>query len=336
MIQAIQLVALLQGIFLLIVLYKNKKKYNPSNFFYLNATLISLLFFLVTDENQHLVISHHDVFLIDNTLFITFLLLFVKNFNSSSEIRFFRLLPYFIPVFIYACIELYEILYRETYQIEIIEHFLYFVFAVYLAVAFFYTLKLKAPWTVKIPFFVLIISLFKDYGYGIFSFLTFGVETVEDFNSFLIFEIAAVFYYLTYLFLINSNFINIQADSSKYKNSSLNNSDIESYKKRIIDAMETDKVFTNENLSLQTFSEIVNIPKHNISEILNMHLNTNFQDFVNEYRVEEFIKLYTDPENDHFSILGLATSVGFKNKATFNSNFKKIKGVSPTEYKLHN
>ena len=120
---------------------------------------------------------------------------------------------------------------------------------------------------------------------------------------------------------------------SKYKNSALNSNAIDGYKKRIIDAMELDKVFTNENLSLQTFSETVNIPKHFISEILNVHLNTNFQDFVNEYRVEEFIKLYSDPQNDQYSILGLATSVGFKNKATFNANFKKIKGVSPTEYK---
>ena len=97
--------------------------------------------------------------------------------------------------------------------------------------------------------------------------------------------------------------------------------------------METNKFFTNENLSLQKFSDLVSIPKHYISEILTVHLNTSFQDFVNEYRVEEFIKLYFNTDNDHFTILGIASSAGFKNKATFNSNFKKFKGVSPTEYK---
>lgn len=334
MIQALQIVALLQGLFLLVILLKNRENYDSTNFFYLYATLLSLFIFLLTDTNSHLVFSNHDLFLVDNTLFITFLLLFVSNFNSRKPILFYKIGPFFIPVLLYGCIEIYEAYNSETYIIEVFEHLLYLTFAIYLALAFYRTIKLSAPIAVKIPFIILILSLFKDYSFGIFSFFTAGIETLEDLNSLFIFEIALVFYYLSYLFVINHDFIKKQAaDINKYKNSSLNSNYIGDYKKRIIHAMENDRVFTNENLSLQAFSEIVDIPKHYISEILNVHLNTNFQDFVNEYRVEEFIKLYSNPENDHFSIMGIATSVGFKTKATFNANFKKIKGISPSEYK---
>ena len=132
MIQAFQIVALLQGLFLLIILFKNKKEYDSTNFFYLYATLISLFIFLLTDNNPHLLFSNHDLFLVDNTLFVTFLLLFVKNFNKRKPIIILRIFPYFIPVLLYAFIEIIEIYFSETFEIEIVEHALYLIFTVYL------------------------------------------------------------------------------------------------------------------------------------------------------------------------------------------------------------
>lgn len=333
MIQTFKIVTLLQGLFLLIILYKNRKDYTFNNYFYLTATLISLLIYLVGDNTTYLFISDLDIFLVDNTLFITFLLLFVKNFNSQKPISYFDISIYLIPALLYSGIEIYEIFFGENEAIERMEHLLYLIFVIYLLRAFFYILKLNVSTTIKVPFYLLVFSLLINYSSIFFSFEMIDFNMV---NSMLIFVIAFVFYYLTYLLVFNIDFIKQKKNTSKYQKSSLNANDIEGYKKRIIDAMETEKVFTNENLSLQTFSEYINIPKHYISEILNIHLNTNFQDFVNEYRVEEFLKLYTNPGNDHYSVLGLASSVGFKNKATFNANFKKIKGVSPTEYKQHN
>jgi AraC-like DNA-binding protein len=289
-----------------------------------------LLIYLIGDNDNNLFISDLDIFLVDNTLFITFLLLFVKNLEEQKPIQFSEIFCYLIPAIAYSCIEVYELAFGETETIERIEHLLYLIFVIYLIRAFFYTLQLSVSALVKTPFYLLIISLLINYSSLFFSFDMFEIKKM---HAALIFVIAFVFYYLTYLFVLNYDFISKQQQVNKYKNSSLNPKDIESYKKRIIEAMETDKVFTDKNLSLQTFSEKVNIPKHFISEILNIHLKTNFQDFVNEYRVEEFIQLYSNPDNDHFSILGIATSAGFKNKATFNANFKKFKGVSPTEYR---
>ena len=332
MLQTFQIIALFQGLFLLIVLFKNKSKYIYSNYFYLNCSLISLLFFISGDNNANLFGSTFDFFLVDNKLFITFLFLFLKNFNSLKPIKFFKIVPFFLPVLVYVFIELNEIFYRETYGVEVIEHVLYFVFVIYLIFSFYFTMGINVSIFIKIPFYVLIFSLFLNYSLNIFSFVI-HTRSYEILNSILIFEIAFIFYFLSYLFVFNINFINRPIDTAKYKNSSLNEENIETLIMKMKQFMIDEKMYLNPDLSLQTFSDKTTIPKHYISEILNIHLNKTFTQFVNEYRIQEFIKLYTNEENQHYSILGIANSVGFKNKATFNSSFKKIIGISPSEYK---
>ena len=282
------------------------------------------------DNNSKLFISDYD-FLFNKTLFITILYVFLKHFNSSEKIKN-GILWYFIPIGIYIGIELYEMFFSESDFIEQLELGLDIIFISYLILSLLLLRKIQIALFIKLPFYLLISSLLITYALTLIDF-SFNRNFLVTLNTVLMFEIAMLFYYLTYVFVFNHNFFDVPVMNFKYKNSSLNTKDIEDFKLRIISAMKDDKIFTNPNLSLQLFSETVNIPKHYISEILSSHLHTNFQDFVNEYRVEEFIKLYTNSDNNHFSVLGIATSVGFKNKATFNANFKKFKGVSPTEYK---
>ncbi|MGC4040909.1 MAG: helix-turn-helix domain-containing protein [Flavobacterium sp.] len=334
MIQTIQIVTLLQGLFLILYLFFNRKKYHFYNYAFFSASIISLIFYIVGDDNNNLFLNKYDFFFVDKTLFVTLLFLFLKYYNSSVKIKP-GIILYFVPCLMYISVELYEANVKESSIIEIIEFIITAAFIVYLIASLRLLKKLEIDRVIKWPFYFLLYSLLITFIVDLGEFLI-EEQSFMKLSTILIFEVSVLFYYLTFVFALNHNFLDLPLQNPKYKNSALNNNDVEDYKKRIIAAMENDKVFKNENLSLQTFSESVNIPKHYISEILNVHLKTNFQDFVNEYRVEEFIKLYTNPENSHFSILGLATSVGFKNKATFNSNFKKIKGLSPTEYKRHN
>lgn len=334
MLQTIQIITLLQGIFLLFFLFKNRKKYYYYNFNFLSALLISLLFYIIGDDNNNLFLSDYDFFFVDKTLFVTLLYLFLNYFSTSKKISP-TILLYFIPMAIYIVIEIYEAALAETFTVEIIEHSLSVVFIIYLILSLVLLRKIEISKFIKLPFYFLLYSLLVTYALSIITF-PFEEKWLIKLNTILIFEISVLFYYLTYIFVFNHNFFDLPVLNSKYKNSSLNIKDVDDYKSRIIEAMSADKIFTNPNLSLQLLSEKVNIPKHYISEILSSHFHTNFQDFVNEYRVEEFIKLYTNSDNDHFSVLGIAMSVGFKNKATFNANFKKIKGISPTEYKQKN
>ena len=255
----------------------------------------------------------------------------LKHFNSIVPPKP-QIVLYYISCLIFIAIELYEANIAETHLIEIAEYSLSFIFIFYILASFYVLNKLEVSKAIQWPLYFLLASLLIFYIIDLVQFL-FDEQSLLNFNSILIFEVSLLFYYLTFILVFNNNFLDLPLQNSKYKNSSLNPNDVETYKKRISDSMEINKFFTKENLSLQTFSNLVSIPRHYISDILNVYLKTNFQDFVNEYRVEEFIKLNFTTDNDHFTILGIASSAGFKKKATFNSNFKKFRGVSPTEYK---
>jgi YesN/AraC family two-component response regulator len=86
-------------------------------------------------------------------------------------------------------------------------------------------------------------------------------------------------------------------------------------------------------LSLTSLAEKLEIPKQYISEILNIHMDTNFQDFVNGYRIDAFLERLNDPKYSNYSLLGIANDVGFSSKSNFYATFKKHKGITPTEYR---
>lgn len=94
-----------------------------------------------------------------------------------------------------------------------------------------------------------------------------------------------------------------------------------------------EKVYLNPSISLKLVSKQLKIPPHHISETLNGLLGQSFNDFTNNYRIEEFKLLVNDKKHKNYSILALAFEVGFKSKATFNISFKKFTKQTPSEYK---
>ena len=74
----------------------------------------------------------------------------------------------------------------------------------------------------------------------------------------------------------------------------------------------------------------INAPE--LSRLLNERIGMSFFEFVNYYRIQEFIRLAKTPEIEQKTLFGLAQEAGFQSKSTFNKSFKQIMGHSPTEY----
>jgi AraC-like DNA-binding protein len=108
--------------------------------------------------------------------------------------------------------------------------------------------------------------------------------------------------------------------------------DLDSLKTLLHEAMKEKKMFTNPHLTLNDLSETVKIKPHVLSKIINDYYHQNFRDFVNRYRIEEFIDLADKGASKRFTFLALAFEVGFNSKSTFNVAFKKIMNVTPREY----
>jgi AraC-like DNA-binding protein len=96
--------------------------------------------------------------------------------------------------------------------------------------------------------------------------------------------------------------------------------------------MRTEKPYKNPDLSVSDLAEMLGTKPHILSKIINDSYHKNFRDFVNTYRVEEFIALANTKEFKHYTFLALAQEVGFNSKSTFNLVFKKVTNQSPREY----
>jgi AraC-like DNA-binding protein len=118
----------------------------------------------------------------------------------------------------------------------------------------------------------------------------------------------------------------------KYQRTRLENSEAKDLMAIMNTCMEINKPYLNYDLTINDFSETVGIPVHNISEITNGLMNQNFNDYVNNYRIEEFKRLAEAPANRNMKILAIAFDSGFNSKTSFNQSFKKFTGQTPSEY----
>jgi AraC-like DNA-binding protein len=96
--------------------------------------------------------------------------------------------------------------------------------------------------------------------------------------------------------------------------------------------MEKDKLFLDNDLDLPTVAEKLGIGIHQASFLINETTKDNFYNFINKYRVEEAKRLLASTKMEELNILGIAFASGFNSKTTFNTTFKKIVGISPSQF----
>jgi len=122
-------------------------------------------------------------------------------------------------------------------------------------------------------------------------------------------------------------------NSPKYEKSALTPARAEIYLNKLLQLMETEKLFTNSDLKLQDLAHKLNLSPHHLSQIINERRGQNFFDFLNQYRIAEAKKYLTNPEKQNYTILSIALEVGFNNKASFNTAFKKYTGMTPSQFR---
>lgn len=125
----------------------------------------------------------------------------------------------------------------------------------------------------------------------------------------------------------------LEETDKPYAGSSLKEEDKLQYLASLIDYMDNKKPYLNNELTLNQLALDVNIPLHHLSRIINEHFNQNFFDFINQFRVNEFIRRVAEPRYSNYSLLAIAFDCGFNSKTTFNRFFKKATGITPSQYK---
>ena len=108
--------------------------------------------------------------------------------------------------------------------------------------------------------------------------------------------------------------------------------EIEHYAQLLSETMKTEKLYLNPELTVGQVASHLGLNQKLVSAVLNQHLKKGFNEFVNEYRVEEVKKRLALPQHQHLTIAGIALESGFNSQATFQRTFKKLTNLSPTEY----
>ncbi|PJZ55349.1 hypothetical protein CH380_01520 [Leptospira adleri] len=122
-----------------------------------------------------------------------------------------------------------------------------------------------------------------------------------------------------------------QATRAKYARSLLVGIDREVLKENLMQLMERDRLYRDEDLGLGDLADELALSTHQVSEFLNQELGKNFSVFVNDFRVSEACSLLKEESTQ--SILDIAYSVGFRTKSSFNRAFQKHTGLTPSEYR---
>ena len=99
------------------------------------------------------------------------------------------------------------------------------------------------------------------------------------------------------------------------------------------EAVKAGLYYQDPELSLNSLADKLGLGPHELSRIINTVLKKSFSDFINEFRVADFVRKMQDPAYGHITLLGIAFESGFNSKTTFNRTFKQMTGKSPAEYK---
>ena len=180
---------------------------------------------------------------------------------------------------------------------------------------------------------------FKDYSgiwwhYLFFSIILYYIAIVGYSNS----VVTKIGYKLLYLenkpiYLLSSN--EISTDNTidiAYEFENEISEEVAQWKVKVEELIEKESLYKNPELTLSEVAKSLETNTSIISKAINQGFQMNFNDFINNYRIEAVKTCLKNNEHKKSTLLGIALDCGFNSKATFNRAFKKSTGVSPKDY----
>jgi AraC-like DNA-binding protein len=122
------------------------------------------------------------------------------------------------------------------------------------------------------------------------------------------------------------------APSPSPKQPRLSPSQVAYWQQRLRQMLEAEKVYLEADLSLPALAQRAGLSTHELSYVLNEGFGVNFFQFINAYRVAEAQRLLASTQYQHLSMIGIAFEAGFSSKTTFNTTFKKVTGLTPSQF----
>ncbi len=123
-----------------------------------------------------------------------------------------------------------------------------------------------------------------------------------------------------------------QLNATKYVQSKLTDEELALLQKQLEHLMLKEKPYLNRSLMKADLARMLGVNNPDVARLLNEKIGMNFFEYVNYFRIKEFIELAKSDRAKNLTFFGLAQEAGFNSKTTFNKSFKKIMGTSPSDY----
>lgn len=127
--------------------------------------------------------------------------------------------------------------------------------------------------------------------------------------------------------------LTIHRQTKKYSNSGLRESDMQSIMIALENKLEHEKCFLDPLLTIDGLAASLSCTRHHLSQAFNEKLGRSFSECISHYRVEEAKFLLADPLKAHYKIASIAYDSGFNSLSAFNEVFKKITGSTPSQFR---
>ena len=109
---------------------------------------------------------------------------------------------------------------------------------------------------------------------------------------------------------------------------------MEELKDQILNIILFQQRYRDKNYSAKQLAEDLKTNTRYISAVVNVKFNMNYTSFVNKFRIEEAMNIFTSEKYKDLNMEDISDMVGFSNRQSFYASFYRINGMTPREYKL--
>ena len=130
-----------------------------------------------------------------------------------------------------------------------------------------------------------------------------------------------------------SHSVGKQEDSAPKYQSQLDQESKDRLFERINHVMDDITIICKPDFSLQQLATLVGSNYKYVSQVVNERYGKSFKQVLNEQRVREACRILNEPnQSAHLTIEAIAANLGFNSRSNFTVTFKRITGISPSDF----
>lgn len=150
---------------------------------------------------------------------------------------------------------------------------------------------------------------------------------------FVVFVILTSYFGFLYTRIFEGKALNTVIPFIKYEKTGLTDSLFTDLQNRLTGLMEHEKIYLDNDLSLDKVANLLNVSRHHASQVINESFNQSFFQYVNKYRITEAEENLKDRDLQNLTIDEIAFKSGFNNRVSFYNLFRDYYNTTPTEFR---